>query len=500
MMKSGFREKLYIFVRQKIEAEELMVTFRTQAWNDMTSGVGGNYLINQTGIANTGGTDAASMISAFMNIGVGVAATAMMAKAQTANSAQNSNLKSLSTMSEAAGKACSDFDAAFKSYDASCKELDDLKARKANLAKTGELQNEINNFNTEDNSANIELFNSLSNAFNNKSNVTQSAFSLKQKISFQQAIVDRPITASGLSSKGQSAIGDFNSMKEPGAVAKLNAAYSEVEKNDPQNELNATYKRDLGIATNIDQQLKARKDAQDAITGEGGLNKQMTDLLQSLPEFEGISKPTSADGLAQYYSAISDKLGELGPQVLTGKDGKTTSMKDLGTKQGALNQANEDNANGTDIDALITAKETEIKNKKSALSDNRSALEKSRDAIRKAISDIDSVIKEKTEMDSAETNYNSAKTKNNKNRNFFQKMFGTGKSKNVKLAKGTYKAEKSEFNDVNSRFQNTYSDAANASGDKGLDSLNNQRNALDISLKGVLERLAVLDGISPKTP
>lgn len=471
------------------------MSYRMDAWQGMTA-TSNNLLINKTGMTNTGtsscgSSETAQMISCFLNLGTGIAMQAMQAKASGAG--QNTNTVSFTSLNTNATKATESFDTAFKAYSSSSEELEALEERKDNLSKTTDLQAEIDNFNTDDNSASITLFNNLSKAFNNKGTITTKIAAHQQQIKFQQAIVDKPISASGLSAKGQAAIGDANAMTEPGAVSKLNSAYGS-EATNPENELYATYQRDLSIAKNIDEQLKTRQTAQDEIKSKTTL---INEELAKLPEFEGISKPTTADGLEQYYSAISDKLNELGPQTLTGKDKKTSSLKELGKKQGSINQATEDAKNSADLDAAIKAKKAEVTKNKAALATQRAALESSKEELETAIAKIDTVIAEKAQMDGAQTSYDKAKSKNN--RNFLQKMFGTGKSTNAKLAKSTYKAEKNEFKQANNELKNTYSDVANINNGKGEQALLGQKTSLTTSLANVTKKLMLLDSISPKT-
>lgn len=441
----------------------MAITDRTYTFqNYVNNGNTANYLVNSTGIANTGGTDAASIVGGIFNAAATIGMAAMADK-QAASSVQNANLASLASMSQSAMTDITNAKSAISDYKTAKDDLTDLEARKSNMAQIEDLQKEVDSYNdvSEEQTKLIQQHKDLLASVPLINQAMNKARGYEQTIALCKSTAEMTIDTSGLSDKVSFTVSD--SSKPGDAEAAVNNAYANNSDamTNPQNELYATYQRDLGMAKTIDNQIRTRNQAKaDMDAAQASLDSM------SLPDCEGVNKPTApitTEKISNYLTEVNTKISELAAQNVTSKgDSPTTiSLASLSDKQGTLNQATKDkSATGNDsIDSKITAQQKVVDSKKSTAKTALAKLKTTLASLQPAYDQAMTLQREQKEMNTAKTSYDTAKTKNNKSRNFFQKMFGTGKSPNVKTAKSTYKAEKQEYEEAKGAMAQSYSDA-----------------------------------------
>lgn len=395
----------------------MAITDRTYAFQSyINSGNTANYLVNSTGIANAGGTDAASIVGGIFNAAATIGMAAMADK-QAASSVQNANLASLASMSQSAMTDITNAKSAISDYKTAKDDLTDLEARKSNMAKIEDLQKEVDSYDgvSEEQTKLIQQHKDLLASVPLINQAMNKARGYEQTIALCKSTAEMTIDTSGLSDKVSFTVSD--SSKPGDAEAAVNRAYANNTDamTNPQNELYATYQRDLGMAKTIDNQIRTRNQAKaDMDAAQASLDSM------SLPDCEGVNKPTApitTEKISNFLTEVNTKISELAAQQRVVDSKKATAKTALGKLKTTLA------------------------------------------SLQPAYDQAMTLQREQKEMNTAKTSYDTAKTKNNKNRNFFQKMFGTGKSPNVKTAKSTYKAEKQEYEEAKGAMAQSYSDA-----------------------------------------
>ena len=443
------------------------MSVRMQQWNNMvsSSGIGNGvntyqYIKAQN---HTCGSATGEAISTFLNLGMGIAQTAMTQKATAATAEQ----KALTKTTGNVATGIQNYSAAKIGYDTAQKELEELEAKKADSSSDGQakIQKSIDDLDTQyapkdsDNAqtqAEFQKFTELKSKLTTAKGKIDSA---KKTISENQALASE--NASG--SIGNSGLSvTYTEGGSESAVAKLNSAKSDQTnsryyKPDPNDStktvfMDALFNQDMQVAQQMDQKNQQIKDAKKKVADA---QKEISDSTKDL---DGVSPENIDSKLAE----CEQKLSELGQKQLAGSDGKSMSVTDFNSQKNKLNEqlkTAKENSNNADLDKQIAAKKKEVATKKEALTKKKTDLESTRNSLQAQVSQMKS-LNNTSSVDSAKTQYKAAKAQDK--RSFFQKVFGGGKSQDTKDAKAAYQKVKSDHNTKLQAFQAGSGYSANA--------------------------------------
>lgn len=443
------------------------MSVRMQQWNNMvsSSGIGNGvntyqYIKAQN---HTCGSATGEAISTFLNLGMGIAQTAMTQKATAATAEQ----KALTKTTGNVATGIQNYSAAKIGYDTAQKELEELEAKKADSSSDGQakIQKSIDDLDTQyapkdsDNAqtqAEFQKFTELKSKLTTAKGKIDSA---KKTISENQTLASQDASGS-IGNSGLSVT--YTEGGSESAVAKLNSAKSDQTnsryyKPDPNDStktvfMDALFNQDMQVAQQMDQKNQQIKDAKKKVADA---QKEISDSTKDL---DGVSPENIDSKLAE----CEQKLSELGQKQLTGSDGKSMSVTDFNSQKNKLNEqlkTAKENSNNADLDKQIAAKKKEVATKKEALTKKKTDLESTRNSLQAQVSQMKS-LNNTSSVDSAKTQYKAAKAQDK--RSFFQKVFGGGKSQDTKDAKAAYQKVKSDHNTKLQAFQAGSGYSANA--------------------------------------
>lgn len=443
------------------------MSVRMQQWNNMvsSSGIGNGvntyqYIKAQN---HTCGSATGEAISTFLNLGLGIAQTAMTQKATAVTAEQ----KALTKTTGNVATGIQNYSAAKIGYDTAQKELEELEAKKADSSSDGQakIQKSIDDLDTQyapkdsDNAKTQAEYQKFTNLKKQLTTAKGKIDSAKKTISENQALASE--NASG--SIGNSGLSvTYTEGGSESAVKTLetqrnnqdNTRYYKPDPNDSTKKIfmDALFNQDMQVAQQMDQKNQQIKDAKKKVADA---QKEISDSTKDL---DGVSPENIDSKLAE----CEQKLSELGQKQLTGSDGKSMSVTDFNSQKNKLNEqlkAAKENSNNADLDKQIAAKKKEVATKEKTLDDKKKALITTRNQLQAQINQMNT-LNNTSSVNSAKTQYKAAKAQDK--RSFFQKVFGGGKSQDTKDAKAAYKKAKSDHNTQLQAFQTGNGYSANA--------------------------------------
>lgn len=443
------------------------MSVRMQQWNNMvsSSGIGNGvntyqYIKAQN---HTCGSATGEAISTFLNLGMGIAQTAMTQKATAATAEQ----KALTKTTGNVATGIQNYSAAKIGYDTAQKELEELEAKKADSSSDGQakIQKSIDDLDTQyapkdsDNAQTQAEFQKFTNLKKQLTSAKGKIDSAKKTISENQTLASQDASGS-IGNSGLSVTytegGNESAVKtlEAQRNNQDNTRYYKPDPNDSTKKIfmDALFNQDMQVAQQMDQKNQQIKDAKKKVADA---QKEISDSTKDL---DGVSPENIDSKLAE----CEQKLSELGQKQLTGSDGKSMSVTDFNSQKNKLNEqlkTAKENSNNADLDKQIAAKKKEVATKKEALTKKKTDLESTRNSLQAQVSQMKS-LNNTSSVDSAKTQYKAAKAQDK--RSFFQKVFGGGKSQDTKDAKAAYQKVKSDHNTKLQAFQAGSGYSANA--------------------------------------
>lgn len=443
-----------------------MVSFRTQAWQDMTSKVGQNsgYLVSQTGVANSGGTDAAQMISAFMNMGVGIAGAVMTSKAQASSAQQSAMTKATSGVTA----GIQNYTTAKLQYDTANKELSDLQARKNNSGDSNinKLQGEIDELkgayktgvdgNEGGNGGLQAQYDTVQSEINTLKDQKTSLTNLQKVISENKALAEKnnsgkigdiQITYTD-NSPADHAVAELGKHKNDARYNKPNPEY-DAQKNPNAKQtifMQALYDADMQKANEMDAEQQKTIAAKKAVERAESEIKKL-----------GLSDGTTPEAIDAQIKTKENELAGISNKSMTGssngaENGQSLTFGQYKAKLDGLEKQLAQAENDKDdksLDGQIKKKTDEVDSKRTKMEGAKTSLLNLKAQLLTQKQQMES-LSDDSGVKSAKNEYKASK-KSDK-RNFFQKMFGTGKSQGTKDAKQAYKDVKNKQKADNSTF------------------------------------------------
>ena len=459
-----------------------MVTFRSQQWSNglMASGVGqGTNSYQQIKYQNSscGSSTASEALTTFFGLGMSIAQTAITQKVSSTQASGQKQGATLNSLTSGTTQLSTEFEALNQTYQDSLTKLNQLKQQKAdasNTTKIGALEKDIQNTtNAEGNQQKIQLYEKLDSQIKDLSSLKTQIKSQEDVISANKSMAEMQIDTS-LSNSSVSINPDGTAEKQ---VTKSQYQYGQGESFNE-----AMYNSDIAKAREMDTQFHQKQVAKDAIVKA---EKAIAEL--KLPEGVTRPNPLTTQSVESMIAELTNQRNALGNEDLTG--GGTINQLNDKKKNLAKMQANNTPEGKAKLDKDIEAQQKIVDGNKQKLVAKKKALTEEKNKLITAKSNIEKVITEQQEAENAKAKFNKVKTSNNKHRNFFQKMFGGGKSQLRKDSKKFYKEQNAEFKEAQSQFSQNYSFSANQA---SLATINGQ-------LTSINNMLAIIEQIEGET-
>lgn len=430
-----------------------MVTFRSQQWSNnlMTSGVGQGANTYQAIKAqnHTCGSTFGDIANVFLAVGVGAAQAKF---AQNTNNTQASGQKqgaTLNSLTSGTTQLSTEFEALNQTYQDSLNKLDQLKQQKenaSNSAKITELDTNIKNTeNAENNKAQLEQYKKLDSQIKDLGSLKNQIKSQEDIISANKSMAEMQIDTS---------LSNSSVHINPDGTAEKQVVNSRYNYGQGESFNEAMYNSDIAKAQQMDSQFHQKQAAQNKIDTA---QKAIADL--KLPEGVTAPSPLTSQSIESMIADLTNQRDALGNQDLA--TGGTINQLNDKKKNLAKMQKNSSKEGQAKLDKDIEAQQKVVDGNKQKLIAKKKALSEEQKKLTDAKSKIETVTREQQEAANAKAKFNEVKTSNNKNRNFFQKIFGGGKSQLRKDSKKFYKEQNAEYKNAQSQFSQNYSFSAN---------------------------------------
>lgn len=446
------------------------MSYRMDNWMANT-GVRNNYLVNSTGVNNTGccgGSNAANTALGIFNVAAGIGMTALAAKAESrATQAQQGT--SMNALTAQVTTAMTGFQIAESTYDSSVEQLEALQQQKENTTqeKIDEFEQETNSVkNAEGNKEALAKFEALNTAVSSIKTAVSQAKIQEGIISSNKAAAEAIITPSLSNSKVSIDVDSSTSVTEQvrNQADKYNTGVKDFDINTDE-----MFKQDLQHAATLDQQISTKRTAQNAITSA---EKALAAIkLPNLPDGLSAPSPVTLAGLESLLQQAESQRDLAGSAQLPDSQGTNiVSPAQIKAREQSATKMKANLADPKALDAKIAKQKKTVEANKNALIAKKQDLMKLQAELTNARTQTSQVIQEGTEAANAKSRFNDVKTKNNKDRNFLQKMFGSGKSVERKDSKKFYKAQNAEYKEAQQSFAQSYSFKADAANLAAIDS------------------------------
>lgn len=441
----------------------MAITDRTYAFQSyINSGNTSNYLVNSTGIANAGGTDAASIVGGIFNVAatIGMAAMAGNSNISGASGSTSAPTATLSGLATSSQMACSKFESAKGSYETCKNELTALEARKAN-AENADLPN-LADFTS---SPAYTEFKALKDSLHSIQTAINTITNTKSALAVQEAMIN----TNGLSGTGKNLIAgiDLQNATGPCAASKITAdKYPQSTENGATGQ-NQTYLNDLAAAQKIDNAIVQRTTIKTGLLTTYN-NLSVPNGITKQPMTESNSADDILSALNTLKTNVQQTINTKGQETITvgeGENAVTKTVADVYAGKATFDQAQGDKGLSGDntLAKQIERKKSELATKRSAVTACESDLIAARDSLTSALNQIITVETEKSQYEQSERDLSAAKADNKKGRNVFQRMFGRKKNAGAQQAlsdaKTTRKTEKGQYENASAQFTGTYADA-----------------------------------------
>lgn len=427
------------------------MTFRTDTWRQSTSLVGqGVNTYQQIKYQNHScGSTASEMIGTFLNLGMGIAQTAVTQKAGSTQTTGQKQGATLNSLTSGTTQLSAEFEALNQTYQDSLSKLNQLKQQKQDAAdktKIKTLSDEITNTKSaEDNQEKIAQYTKLSSQITSLGDIKGKIEAQEAKISENKATAEMQIDTTlsnshiKITADGTAAAQVTNSKDDYGTGENFNQAM---------------YNSDIAKAQQMDTQFHQKQKAQIAIeTAQKTINEL------KLPEGLTAPNPLTSQSIQSIIADLTNQRDALGNEDLA--TGGTINQLNDKEKSLTKMQKNSSQEGQAKLEKDIAAQQKIVDGNKQKLVAKKKALTEEKTKLMTAKSNIEKVVTEQQEANGAKANYDKIKSNNNKDRNFFQKMFGSGKSQLRKDSKKFYKEQKAEYKEAQSQFSQSYSFSAN---------------------------------------
>lgn len=459
-----------------------MVTFRSQQWSNglMASGVGqGTSSYQQIKYQNSscGSSTASEALTTFFGLGMSIAQTAITQKVSSTQASGQKQGATLNSLTSGTTQLSTEFEALNQTYQDSLTKLNQLKQQKADgkdTDKIGALDKEITNTtNAEGNKEKIAQYTKLSTQITSLNEI-------KGKIQQQEAIISKNKATAEMQIDTSLSNSKVKITANGNAQEQVKSQESAYKEGPTRNDL--MYNSDIAKAREMDTQFHQKQVAKDAIvTAE----KAIAEL--KLPEGVTRPNPLTSQSIESMIAELTDQRNALGNEDLTG--GGTINQLNDKKKNLAKMRANGSEEAQAKLNKDIEAQQKIVDGNKQKLVAKKKALTEEKNKLMTAKSSIEKVVTEQQEAENAKTSYTKIKKNDNKGRNIFKKMFGSGKSQFRKDSKKFYKEQNAEFKEAQSQFTQNYSFSANQA---SLATINGQ-------LTSINNMLAIIEQVEGET-
>lgn len=429
------------------------MSVRMQQWNNMVSqstiGNGANTYQYIKAQNHTCGSATGEAISTFLNLGLGIAQTAMTQKVSSTQASGQKQGATLNSLTSGTTQLSTEFEILNQTYQDSLNKLNQLKQQKenaSNSAKITELDKDIRNTEgAENNKAQLEQYKKLDSQIKDLGSLKNQIKSQEDIISANKSMAEMQIDTS---------LSNSSVHINPDGTAEKQVVNSRYNYGQGESFNEAMYNSDIAKAQQMDSQFHQKQAAQNKIATA---QKAIADL--KLPEGVTAPSPLTSQSIESMIADLTNQRDALGNQDLA--TGGTINQLNDKKKNLAKMQKNSSKEGQAKLDKDIEAQQKVVDGNKQKLIAKKKALSEEQKKLTDAKSKIETVTREQQEAANAKAKFNEVKTSNNKNRNFFQKIFGGGKSQLRKDSKKFYKEQNAEYKNAQSQFSQNYSFSAN---------------------------------------
>jgi hypothetical protein len=431
-------------------------------------------------------SSSSAIVDAIFSGSMQITSAAVTAKA----SAQSAQQSALNSVTSSVTSAMQDYTMAKSSYDIAKENLASLESKKSSGTdeNISTIQSKIdalksNYVEGDNNSGNASVSNQIDTLNANIASMKKAQneiASLDQTISANKALADSSNIGGNIGDSGVSVTYDGSASDTNRAVNLINqnntAGNARYYKPDSKDNTKTIFMQNL---FNMDLASAQQMDSKQAAINKARENVKAAESQKSKIQLpEGVTP----ENVSTQLSLSETKLAELNTQQMNGVDGNSMSYADYKNEMSKLESELESAKQSKDdktLDSQIATANTDVKNKENVLNAKKKNLQQVRSKLEAQINQMNSLTNSTT-VNSAEEQYNAAKSQNNKDRNFFQKLFGTGKSKDVKNSKLAYKQAQAAQKQNLQAFATQTGYSANAS---NITYLQNQIASIDEMLK-----------------